>query len=147
MNGPGWPCLLTNCNDRSDIVTSMQAGAGHLEEWANVDVHQRIRQFQTRIDKMDTLTAPAKEDNNNSPEGLNRNIQKTRSKSLPSKYLLLKDDNSEPETLEREEVKLEEEDPGAATVTFHSDEEDQKYQYSSRENSSSNFCVRSKKLF
>ena len=102
----------------------MQAADGHAEEWANVDVHQRIRQFQTRINKMDTLTAQAKEDNNNSPECFNRNSQKTRSKSLPSKYLLLKDDNSQPETLEKEEVKLEEEDPAAATVTFHSDEED-----------------------
>ena len=111
----------------------MQAADGHAEEWANVDVHQRIRQFQTRINKMDTLTAQvkedtltaqAKEDNNNSPECFNRNSQKTRSKSLSSKYLLLKDDNSQSETLEKEEVKLEEEDPAAATVTFHSDEED-----------------------
>ena len=74
---------------------------------------------------MDTLTAPVKEDNNNNSEDcFNRNIQKTRSKSLPSKYLPVKD--SEPEPLEDEELKHVdvEEDSAIATVTFHSDEED-----------------------
>ena len=105
----------------------MQAADTHSQEWANVDVHQRIRQFQTRINKMDTLTAPVKEaNNNNSEDCFNRNIQKTRSKSLPSKYLPVKEYNSEPEPLEDEELKDVdvEEDPAIAAVTFHSDEED-----------------------
>ena len=61
------------------------------EECSAVDVSQRIKQFQSRINK---ITTKAKDksssrdswnNNNNNSEYDNRNIVKTRSKSLPGK--------------------------------------------------------------
>ena len=62
------------------------------EECGAVDVSQRIKQFQSRINKITIKSKSRSKDNNNnnSTEYDNRNIVKTRSKSLPGKSLVVK---------------------------------------------------------
>ena len=91
--------MVTKCINHSDIVTTMEHAG---QEECCVDVTQRIKQFQSRINKLDT--AATNDTNNNNSEQVNRNIIKTRSKSLPAKYPLVKDESFDVETVEREEV-------------------------------------------
>ena len=65
------------------------------EECSAVDVSQRIKQFQSRINKITTKDKTRSRDsnnnnNNNDSEYDNRNIVKTRSKSLPGKSPLVR---------------------------------------------------------
>ena len=77
------------------------------EDCSAVDVSQRIKQFQSRINKIttkDKIRSRDSNNNNNSEHYENRNIVKTRSRSLPGKSPLLR--------YEGEEVRNIEEAPG-----------------------------------
>ena len=78
------------------------------EQCSAVDVSQRIKQFQSRINKIKTKdkSRARDNDNNNNSEHYDRNIVKTRSKSLPGKSPLVR--------YEEEEVRNIEEDPAPA---------------------------------
>ena len=80
------------------------------EQCSAVDVSQRIKQFQSRINKIKTKdkSRARDNDNNNNSEYYDRNIVKTRSKSLPGKSPLVR--------YEEEEVRNIEEDPAPAAA-------------------------------
>ena len=65
------------------------------EECSAVDVSQRIKEFQTRINKISTKDKSRSRDSNNNSECENRNIVKTRSKSLPGKSPIVRYEEDE----------------------------------------------------
>ena len=79
------------------------------EECSAVDVSQRIKQFQSRINKITTKDKTRSRDsnnnnNNNDTEYDNKNIVKTRSKSLPGKSPLVRYEVEEVRNTEEEEA-------------------------------------------
>ena len=103
----------------------MQVTQADKEDWSNVDVSLMIKQFQTRINKMGPVTNG--DCNNNSPEFFSRNIPKTRSRSLPSKYPMADHDGSVPEASVMEDVVSVEEDT-AAVVSQPTNSDDEQHE-------------------
>ena len=99
-------------------LTVNKMESGEQEDCSAVDVNQRIREFQSRINKISSR------DNNNNSDQENRNLSKTRSKSLPAKSQLVKHNSSDSETSEREVRDLEE--TPAPAVCNNSDTEDER---------------------
>ena len=105
-----WCWWWQNCISRwqCDSVTVSMDNTEE-EDCSAVDVSQRIKQFQSRINKItkkDNSRNGNNNNNNNSEYFENRNIVKTRSKSLPGKSPLVR--------YEGEELRSMEETPASA---------------------------------